>query len=307
MRVLVTGGAGFVGANLVAHLLESGHDVRVLDNLSSGSKPAWWGKRTRPACVEGDVEDAGAARKAVKGVEAVVHLAAKPGVADSVAHPKSDFRTNVLGTFTVIDAARRAGVSRFVFASSGAVLAGAKPPLREDMAPAPQSPDGASKLYGEGIAAAAGVFGIAGTSLRFANVYGPNSAHKGSVVTRFLKMALDGKPLTIYGTGRQTRDFLYVDDVCVAVEKAIVAGRAGVYHLGTGVETSVNQLVRKVIQAAGTKVPVEREPARPGDAARSFVDLSAARRDFKWEPRVSLDDGLARTAEWMRSAGVAGS
>src|SRR5439155_996776 len=241
-----TGGAGFVGANLVEYLQASGHDVRVLDDLSASSRPAWWGRRSGPQSILGSVEDPAAARRATKDVDAVVHLAAKPGVADSVAHPEVDFRVNVEGAFTVIDAARRAGVGSFVFASSGAVLAGARPPLREDMAPAPLSPYGASKLYGEGITAAAGVFGMIGVSLRFANVYGPLSAHKTSVISLFIHRALAGQPLVIYGTGRQTRDFLYVGDVCVAVERALHASRPGVFHLGTGIETSVAALAPKV-------------------------------------------------------------
>jgi UDP-glucose 4-epimerase len=304
MRVLVTGGAGFIGANLVGYLHERGHEVVALDDLSAGSRPAWWGRRGGgPRAIRAGIDDAPAVRRALRGVDSVVHLAAKPGVADSVDRPEVDFRVNVQGTFTVLDAARRAGARHFVFASSGAVLAGARPPLREDMAPAPLSPYGASKLYGEGIVAAAGVFGMTGVSLRFANVYGPLCAHKTSVISRFIHRALAAQPLVVYGSGRQTRDFLYVQDVCVAVERAIRASRAGVYHLGTGIETTVNSLARKVVTACGTSVPIERRPARPGDAARSFVDHSAARRHLGWTPRVGLDEGLARTVAWMRSAG----
>jgi UDP-glucose 4-epimerase len=301
MRVLVTGGAGFVGSNLVAHLLEQGHDPVVLDDLSAGARPEWWKRRGGPKCVEGSVEDPGAARAAVRGVQGVVHLAAKPGVADSVAHPEIDFRVNVAGTFTVLDAARKAGTERFVFASSGAVLAGARPPLREDMAPAPLSPYGASKLYGEGIVAASGVFGMTGVSLRFANVYGPRCAHKKSAIALFLRLAEAGSPVTVYGTGKQTRDFLYIEDVCRAVERGLSASKPGVYHLGTGQETSVNELVRSVERVVGTRVKVERQPARAGDATRSFVDLSAARRTLRWSPRVGLEEGLARTLAWMRA------
>lgn len=302
MHVLVTGGAGFVGANLVAYLLDRGHEVSVIDDLSVGARPPWWGRRDRPRSLHGSIEDGRAVGRAVKGADAVVHLAAKPGVGDSVAHPEVDFATNVQGTFTVVDAARRAAVRRFVFASSGAVLAGAKPPLREDMAPAPLSPYGASKLYGEGMTAAVSAFGMVGTALRFTNVYGPLCGHKKSVVATFLSRALAGRPLVVYGTGRQTRDFLYVEDVCRAVEKALSADRGGVYHLGTGRETSVNDLVKRVRRATGQKVPVERRPARPADAARSFVDLSAVRRGLRWSPQIDLDEGLARTAAWMRSA-----
>lgn len=302
MRVLVTGGAGFVGSNLVGFLAEGGHDVTVLDDLSAGARPQWWRKRSGPRCVEGRIEDESAVRRATRGVEAVIHLAARPGVADSVARPDLDFGVNVLGTFNAIDAARRAGVRAFVFASSGAVLAGATPPLREDMPAAPLSPYGASKLYGEGITAAAGVYGVVGISLRFANVYGPSSGHKKSVISLFIRQALSGKPFVIYGDGKQTRDFLYVEDVCIAIEKALRANKAGVYHLGTGEETSVNELADKVARAVGTNLKVERRPPRPGDAVRSFVDLSAARRALRWTPRVKLEEGLARTAEWMRSS-----
>lgn len=302
MRVLVTGGAGFVGSNLVRFLIQGGHEVTVLDDLSAGARPEWWRKRSGPRCVEGRIEDESAVRRAARGAEAVVHLAARPGVADSVARPDLDFGANVLGTFNAIDAARRAGVRSFVFASSGAVLAGATPPLREDMPAAPLSPYGASKLYGEGITAAVGVYEMVGISLRFANVYGPGSAHKKSVISLFIRKALAGKPFVVYGDGNQTRDFLYVEDVSTAIDKALRAQSPGVYHLGTGVETSVNELAEKVARACGTVARLERRPPRPGDAARSFVDLSSARRDLRWTPRVTLDDGLSRTAEWMRTS-----
>jgi UDP-glucose 4-epimerase len=302
MRVLVTGGAGFVGANLVGFLTEGGHEVTVLDDLSAGARPDWWRRRSGPRCVEGRIEDAAAVRRATRGAEAVVHLAARPGVADSVARPDLDFGANVLGTFNAIDAARRAGVRTFVFASSGAVLAGATPPLREDMPAAPLSPYGASKLYGEGITAAAGVFDMLGISLRFANVYGPRSAHKKSVISLFIRRALSRRPFVVYGDGNQTRDFLYVEDVCTAIERTLRTSRPGTYHLGTGVETSVNELAEKVARACGTEPMMEREPPRPGDAARSFVDLSSARRALGWSPRVDLEEGLRRTVEWMRAA-----
>ena len=302
MRVLVTGGAGFIGANLVGHLLSRGHDVRVVDDLSAGSRPEWWGRRSGPQTIEGSIEEDSTARRVTRGMEAVVHLAARPGVADSVARPDLDFRVNVKGTFAMLDAARRAGLTHFVFASSGAVLAGQRPPLREDMAAAPLSPYGASKLYGEGIVAASNVYGMVGVSLRFANVYGPLSAHKASVVTKFVTRGLHGQPLFVFGTGRQTRDFLYVQDVCTAVERALSLSRPGVYHLGTGEETSVNALLKMVARACETKVQIERRPPRPGDAARSFVDLSSARRELGWRPRVGLDEGLARTVAWMRSS-----
>ncbi|MCA1727742.1 MAG: GDP-mannose 4,6-dehydratase, partial [Actinobacteria bacterium] len=220
---------------------------------------------------------------------------------DSVDHPELDFQTNVLGTFTLMDAARRAGVTHTVFASSGAVLAGAEPPLSEDIPARPMSPYGASKLYGEGITAAASAFGIVGISLRFANVYGPISAHKKSVVAAFLKRALRRQPFVVYGSGKQTRDFLYVQDVCRAVGKAVVAKRPGVYHLGTGVETSVVQLAERIAEVCDVPVELDRRPPRPADPARNFVSYEAARRGLRWTPRVDLTEGLRLTADWMRA------
>jgi UDP-glucose 4-epimerase len=302
VRVLVTGGAGFVGANLVDYLLQRGHDVVALDDLSAGARPRWWARGSRPASVEAGIEDEAAVRESMEGVDGVVHLAARPGVADSVDRPDLDFRTNVLGTFTVFDAARRTNVSRFIFASSGAVLAAAIPPLREDMAPAPKSPYGASKLYGEGITAAGDAFRMVGISLRFSNVYGPHCRHKKSVVASFLSRALAGQPLVIYGDGRQTRDFIYVEDICAAIERALGSDEGGVYHLGTGVETSVNDLADRVIAAAGASVEIERQPPRPADATRSFVEYEAARKGLGWSPQINLDEGLARTAACMRSS-----
>lgn len=298
----MTGGAGFVGANLVPYLQIRGHDLTVLDDLSAGALPSWWRKRSSGIrSIEGAVEDRAAVRRATRGADAVVHLAAKPGVAFSVTHPDKEHEANVLGTFNVLDAARRGNVTHIVFASSGAVLAGVDPPLREDMAPLPLAPYGASKLYGEGLMWAARAYDIAGVSLRFANVYGPECAHKPSVIAQFVRRALRRQPLIVYGNGRQTRDFLYVDDVCDAIVRALRVREPGVFHLGTGVETSVNKLARKVSEACGVPHRVDRRPPRPGEARRSFVDVTAAGKDLGWRPSTPLDEGIARTVEWARS------
>jgi UDP-glucose 4-epimerase len=296
--VLITGGAGFVGSNLARALLAAGLDVRVLDDFGAVRTNYLEGLDVRR--VDGDVEDAAAVRMAVRSADAVVHLAAMSGVAPSVEHPERDFAVNVLGTFNVLDAVRRAGVPKVVFASSGAVLAGAKPPLHEGIVPDVLSPYGASKLYGEAALRAFGsVYGFTGIVLRFSNVYGPNCDHKRSVVAEFLRRALRDKPLVIYGNGRQTRDFLHVEDVCRAVEISLRSPSTGVFQLGTGVETSVARLANLVQKAAGTKLEVERRPPRPGEAARNFVDPAKARRILRWEAKVALPDGLASTLAWM--------
>ena len=201
----------------------------------------------------------------------------------------------------MFDAVRRAGVGRVVFASSGAVLAGAKPPLSESIVPSVLSPYGASKLYGEAaLQAFQEVYGFTGLVLRFSNVYGPNCDHKRSVVAEFLRRALRRRPLVIYGNGRQTRDFLHVDDVCRAVGIALRSPSSGVFQLGTGVETSVARLANLVQKAAGAKVEIERRPPRPGEAARNYVDPSKAKQVLRWEAKVALPDGLASTLAWMR-------
>jgi UDP-glucose 4-epimerase len=297
--VLVTGGAGFVGSNLVRGLLADGVGVRVLDDLTvaGGGLLAGLDVDLR----KGSVTDPAAVRRASKGVDAVVHLAALSGVAPSVDHPDRDFAINVGGTFNVLDAARRADVGHVVFASSGAVLAGATPPLHEKLPLQPLSPYGASKAYGESaVLSFANVFGFTGVALRFSNVYGPYCGHKESVVAAFLRNAVQRKPFRIYGTGRQTRDFLYVDDVVAAIRAALASDRSDVYQLGTGVETSVNELAKAVAEVAGIPLDVDRRPPRPGEAARNVSDISKAKRKLRWKPAIDLRDGLGRTLAWMR-------
>jgi len=297
-RVLITGGAGFVGSNLARDLIADGVEVRIFDDLSAARD-----RYVRGLGVDlrhGSVTDPAATRRAVKGVDAVVHLAAMSGVGPSVEHPDRDFAINVQGTFHVLDAARRTGVRRVVFASSGAVLAGARPPLHEAIVPQVLAPYGASKLYGEAaLQAFQSVYGFTGVALRFSNVYGPNCAHKRSVVAEFLRRAAAGKPLVIYGSGRQTRDFLHVDDVSRAVRIALRSPSSGAFQLGTGVETSVVRLANLVRKVAGRDLSIERRPSRPGEAARNYVDPSKARAVLRWEARIGLPDGLASTYRWI--------
>ena len=270
----------------------------MLDDLSTGRRAYLDGLPVDLR--EGSVTDAGAVRRAVRGSEAIVHLAAMSGVAPSVARPRRDFSINVEGTFNVVDAARRASVERVVFASSGAVLAAARPPLHEELPPRPLAPYGASKLYGEAVLQAFATYGIVGVALRFSNVYGPFCAHKKSVVAEFLRRALRRRPLVIYGEGRQTRDFLHVDDVVLAVGRALRTRRTSVYQLGTGQETSILALARLVARVADVPLELERRPPRPGEAARNYADVSSAARALRWRPKVALEDGLASTLAWMR-------
>lgn len=301
--VLVTGGAGFIGVSLARALRRAGCRTIAYDNFVTGHR-ADAESAGYDDVIEGDIRDADRLADAARGVDAVVHLAARTGVVDSVEDPRGDAETNVLGTLNALLAARDGGAGAFVFASSGAPLGSVDPPGHEGLAPRPLSPYGASKLAGEGLCSAfAGSYGLSATALRFTNVYGPYSYHKGSVVALWLKRILDGDPLVVYGDGEQTRDFLAVDDLCAAVVAAIVRRpTAGLYQLGTGTETSVNALVELLVKIFPDRsVSVVREPERPGEIRRAFSDISRARADLGYDPSTRLADGLRVTADWFRT------
>jgi len=220
-----------------------------------------------------------------------------------VEDPRGDAEVNVFGTLNALLAARDGGAGAFVFASSGAPLGSVEPPGHEGLAPRPLSPYGASKLAGEGLCSAfAGSYGIAATALRFTNVYGPYSYHKGSVVALCLKRIMDGEPLVVYGDGDQTRDFLYIDDLGAAVIAAIARRpTGGLYQLGTGTETSVNELMELLIELMPDRaVTVINEPDRRGEIRRAYSDISRARADLGYAPDTPLRDGLVTTSDWFR-------
>jgi UDP-glucose 4-epimerase len=305
VRTLITGGCGFVGANLVPKLLERGCELRILDNFSLGDPD-----RVAAAGVElleGDVRDAGAVARAVEGMEAVIHLAAFGNVADSIADPLENFDVNARGTLVALEASARAGARRFVFASTGGALIGNAPaPVDESSLPRPISPYGASKLCGEGYCHAfRGSYGLDTVALRFANVYGPRSEHKKGVVTSFVKRALRAEPLVIYGDGSATRDFIYVDDLCAGIAAALASPAAeGVIHLASERETAIGELAQLVIDITGANVPIECVPPRRGEVERNFALARRAAELFGFHAAVSLEDGVARTVEWFSGAGA---
>ena len=299
-RVLVTGGAGFVGVNLARLLHRRGATTRCFDDFSSGhrsdAEAAGYDE-----IVEGDVLDAGALAEAARGCRYVVHLAAQAGVPSSIADPLRDCRLNVTGTLHALLAARDAGVDGFVLASSQAPLGDVVPPTHERMLPRPKSPYGASKLAGEAYCSAfADSYGLPAVALRFSNVYGPYSYHKGSAVAAFCKQASDGGPLVVFGDGTQTRDFVFVEDLCAGIAAAMTSGlRGDPVHLGSGTETSVAEVAAAVASRFGG-VAVEHRPARPGDVARSAPDISLARSLFGYAPTTRLEAGLDATAAWFQ-------
>ena len=305
MKILVTGGCGFIGLNLIGFLnrSRSGHSVIVFDNLSLGKKEHLSGYDVE--FIEGDIRDKELVGGLMKRVSAVIHLAADTRVIDSIDNPDFNFEVNVVGTYNLLCAARAASVEHFVFASTGGAIVGeAVPPVHEAMVPKPLSLYGASKLMGEGYCSAfAGSYGLKTVSLRFSNVYGPHSYHKGSVVAAFFKQILKKKPLTVYGDGSQTRDYVFSDDLCSAIVNALKVDKDGeAYQLGSGVGISINDLIKEIIRVVGRDYPVEviYEAFRAGEIRHNFADISKARRVLYYEPQVTLVEGLKKTWAWFR-------
>lgn len=302
MKIVVTGGLGFIGTNLTRRLLSAGDEVNVYDNLSRGRRE--WLDDTDARIFEGDILDAAELEGAIAGADAVVHLAAYGSVIESVEDPTPNFENNVVGTFNVFSAARDQGVSKVVFASTGGALIGdAEPPVSEDSVPRPISPYGASKLCGEAYCHAFGrAYGIETVALRFANVYGPQSAHKKGAVTAFIKAILADEPMVIFGDGMASRDFLYVDDLTRGIETALKADLLGgsVFHLASGRETRIRELAELIAEAAGRPGhPIEHRAKRRGEVERNFAAYDRAYEALGFTPTWSLEDGLAATWDWF--------
>ena len=305
-HVLVTGGAGFVGATLVRQLVERGHRIRVLDNYTTGDPAHLDGVDAE--LVEGDIRDEAALDKALTGIDAVMHLAAAGSVVKSIEDPVTNFEVNVLGTFRVLDAARRAGVERTVQASTGGALIGdATPPVNENSLPKPISPYGASKLAGEGYAHAfAKSYGLRTVALRFANVYGPWSARKQGAMNVFFKALHVGEPLVIYGDGTSSRDYTHVDDISMALWLALehpdIPGGT-VLHAASGVETTIRDLAGLCSTAAGLPDhPIEYRPARVGEVDRNFATYDLAHEMLGYTPTISREEGIASTWKWFQAS-----
>ena len=295
MRAVVTGGAGFIGSHVVDTLLERGDDVAVIDSFATGRRE---NVRDEATLVERDIRED--LRDAVAGAEVVFHLAAQADVGTSVERPEYDAEVNVLGTLRVLEAARAAGAHVVFSSTGGAVYGETVRPAREDDPLTPLAPYGASKLAGEQYLATWNRLHATGhVTLRFANVYGPRQLPKleGGVIAIFMNRIAAGEPVTIFGDGEQTRDFVYVADV-VAAMLAAAGHRGGVFNVGTGSETSVNRLYAAMQDITGTDAEPEHAPARLGDLLRSSVDVTRAERELGWRPERTLEAGLAETWAW---------
>lgn len=302
MRLLVTGGAGFIGSHLVDRLLALGHEVAVLDDLSSGHRenlPP--GVRLHVASVAGPAIDE---IVAAERPEAIFHLAAQVDAARSVREPLFDAEVNVLGTVRLLAAAAGAGVRRFVLASSAAVYGEPEAlPVAESHPHRPLSPYGIAKSAAERyLECFARERGVAGVALRFANVYGPRQTAHGEagVVAVFCRRLLAGEPITIHGDGRQTRDFVHVADV-VAASLAALGAPPGAYNVATGLESDIVAVAAELRRQLAPEARVVHAEARPGDPRRSALSPQLAARELGFRAAVPLAEGLARTASWFRS------
>ena len=294
MRAVVTGGAGFIGSHVVDALLARGDEVHVVDSFATGRRE---NVNPRAALHEHDIREPLQPLFATVRPEVVTHLAAQADVGTSVEQPELDAQVNVLGTLNVLEAARPHDAQVIFSSTGGAIYGECERPAREDDPRGPVSPYGTSKLAAEEYLATWNrLFETRHMTLRFANVYGPRQLPKleGGVVSIFLDRLRAGEGVTIYGDGEQTRDFVYVGDVVAAVLAAI--GQQGsTLNIGTGTETSVNELFEACRRIAGTEVQAEYAPAKPGDALRSVLDVSRAERELDWRPRTPLAEGLELT------------
>jgi UDP-glucose 4-epimerase len=302
--VLITGGAGFVGTNLTKFLLEHelANHIRIIDNESVGSRQGLASLDVE--FVLGDLRDKGMLQQVLKGIDIVIHLAADTRVMDSIADPRFNFDNNVVATFNLMMAMVDNNVKTMVNASTGgAILGEVPPPVHEEMVPNPLSPYGASKLAIEGYSSAfAEIYNMNIMNLRFSNVYGPLSFHKGSVVATYLKALLNHSPIVVFGDGEQTRDYIYTEDLCKGIVQAIQSDLSGVFQLGTGVATSINQLINNMKAMIGDQlaINVEYKVARLGEIIHTHCDISKARQAFGFNPSTQVREGIGYTWEWFQ-------
>lgn len=320
-KILITGGCGFLGTALVRRLRAAGcESIRIVDNLSTGTRADLALVSTfrevetddlvrEPAGVElvvGNILDESLALCAITGCNIIVHFAANTGVGPSVEYPRADMLANVVGTFNYLEAARRQGAQRFIFASSGAPTGEVVPPIHEELPPHPVSPYGASKLAGEGYCSAyKRTYGIDTVALRFGNVFGPGSIHKNSVVAKFIRRALAGEDIEIYGDGTQTRDFIFIDDLIDAVLLATATPGIGgeTFQIASSRETTVGEMTTllqvALAQAGVDNVRLINRETRLGDVQRNYSDTTKARNRLGWTPKVALPEGLKRTIAYF--------
>lgn len=311
MKALVTGGGGFIGSHIVMRLLDGGHEVRVIDDFSTGRKENLAGAAGRIDLREGDLRDPDAVRGAVEGVDWVFHEAALPSVARSVEDPLSTNAVNVQGTLQLLLAARDAGVRRVVYAASSSAY-GDTPtlPKIETMPPSPLSPYALQKYAGEQYCVMfSRLYGLETVALRYFNVFGPRQDPAGfysAVIPRFIVQLARGEKPTVFGDGEQSRDFTYIDNVVdanlLAAERSEAVGE--VINVACGERITLNRLLAELCDILGVDIPAEHGPPRAGDVRHSLADISKAHRLLGYEPGIALREGLERTAAFFHPGGA---
>jgi UDP-N-acetylglucosamine/UDP-N-acetyl-alpha-D-glucosaminouronate 4-epimerase len=303
VRVLVTGGGGFIGSHLAERLLERGDEVRVLDSFATGRRENLV-HLPDVEIVEGDVQSFERAHHAVRGCEAVLHEAALPSVPRSIQDPLTSNAVNVTGTLNVLLAARDAGVRRVVYASSSSVYgANDQLPKREDQPVAPISPYAVSKLAGEGFCRSfTTIYGLDCVSLRYFNVFGPRQdplSQYAAVIPKFIAAALEGRRPVVFGDGEQSRDFTYIDNVVQANLLALEsrAGAGEVFNVACGEQVSLNTVLGMLADLSGVQPDPDYQPGRPGEVRHSLADIGRARETFGYEASIQFAEGLRRTFE----------
>ena len=308
MRYLVTGGAGFIGSNMVDELVRRGHHVVVLDDLSAGNEANLANVRDKIDLHIGSITDLAAVQAACRGMDYVIHLAARTSVPRSVKDPLETNRVNIDGTLNVLVAARDAKVRRVVYAASSSAYGETlELPKVESMQPEPISPYGVTKYVGELYAQVFGrVYGLENACVRYFNVFGPRqepTSQYSGVLSRFMLAVIQGQRLVVYGDGEQSRDFTYIENVVDqtlrACEKQSASGM--VFNGGTGARIRINQVLKLLEKVTGKKIQAKYEPPRNGDIRDSQADISLARKVLGYEPRVHFEEGLRRTWEWYKN------
>ena len=304
MKVLVTGGAGFIGSHVCDAFLRAGHEVIALDNLSSGKRENL-DPRVRLAVMDIRSPEAAELIRSERP-HALCHLAAQMDVRRSVEDPRFDAEANILGMLNLLEASRVAGVKKVIFSSTGGAIYGEQDvfPAPENHPTRPVSPYGVSKASGElYLGYYKAQYGLQYVALRYANVYGPrqNPHGEAGVVAIFSQRLVAGQPCTIFGDGGQTRDFVFGPDVARANLLAFEKDYVGAVNIGTGIETDINRLFAGLAEAAGSTQPVTHAPGKPGEQRRSCIDPSLAKKVLGWEPTVGLTEGLRKTVEFFRA------
>jgi UDP-glucose 4-epimerase len=311
MKVLITGGAGFIGVNLIEYLLEkTDWDISVLDNFSTsddGMLEQVIGDSVRVKVFNGDIREKEDILKAMEGCQYVVSLAAQAGVLPSVEDPYFDMDLNIKGLINLLSAAVELGAEKVVHASSNALLGEAELPLSEDTIPQPLAPYGASKLAGEGyLSAWAASYGLNTVALRFSSVYGPKSIHKGSAIAKFIKQIMDDDQVEIWGDGSQTRDLVYVKDIANAIYLSLVTDLPNKYeviHVGTGTEITIEEvfdtIYQKFLDRGYEPKPAIHTDWKPGEIRQNWSSIEKARKVLGFEPENSFEENIEETIQWF--------